>query len=189
LLSSRGVQTMTITTDPPAETNAFPASRKVYAEGSQAGVRVPMREITLSPTEGITGPEPNPPMRVYDTSGIYTDPDRAVDIREGLPALRERWIRERGDVEEYDGRAVTPDDNGLKPDDPRANLEVFPGLRRSTLRAKAGGNVSQMHYARRGMITPEMEFIAIREGTTPEVVRDEVARGRAIIPAHVHHPE
>src|SRR5436853_6904318 len=108
LFCSRGVHTMTITTDPPADTNAFPASRKVYAEGSQPGVRVPMREISLSPTQGLAGPESNPPMRVYDTSGIYTAPDRAVDIREGLTALRERWIRERGDVEEYDGRSVTP---------------------------------------------------------------------------------
>src|SRR5437588_7100204 len=129
---------MTIISEPAANTEAFPASRKVYAEGSQSDIRVPMREITLSPTQGLAGPEANLPVRVYDTSGPYTDPDRPVDIRLGLAPLRERWIRERRDVEEYDGRGVEPRDNGLRSDDPRANLEVFPGLRRRALRPKPG---------------------------------------------------
>src|SRR5204863_3370059 len=121
--------------------------------------------------------------------GPYTDLDVGTDIRSGLAPLREAWIRERGDTEEYTGRDVHPQDNGLRPNDPRANLETFPGLRRRTLRALPGKNVSQMHYARRGIVTPEMEFIAIREGVAADFVREEVARGRAIIPANVNHPE
>jgi phosphomethylpyrimidine synthase len=167
----------------------FPASRKVYIPGSRPDIRVPMREIALTPTSGRFGEEENPPVRVYDTSGPYTDPDARTDIRQGLPALRRPWILERGDVEEYEGRAVQPRDDGLRPDDPRANLAVFPGLRRRPLRAKPGRAVTQLHYARKGIVTPEMEFIAIREGVAPEFVRDEVARGRAIIPANVNHPE
>jgi len=167
----------------------FPASRKVYIPGSRPDIRVPMREIALTPTSGRFGEEENPPVRVYDTSGPYTDPDARTDIRQGLPALRRPWILERGDVEEYEGRAVQPRDDGLRPDDPRANLAVFPGLRRRPLRAKPGRTVTQLHYARKGIVTPEMEFIAIREGVAPEFVRDEVARGRAIIPANVNHPE
>ncbi len=142
--------------------DAFPNSRKVFAEGSR-GVRVPMREITL------TGGEP--PLRVYDTSG-----PRELDVRQGLPSLREAWIRDRGDVVDVE-RTRTP--SGL--------VEMPAGLDRPTLRGS--GTVTQMVYAKRGEITPEMEFVAIREGMSPEFVRDEVARGRAIIPANINHPE
>ncbi len=167
----------------------FPASRKVYAPGSSPNVRVPMREIALTPTSGRFGDEENAPVRVYDTSGPYTDPDVPTDIQQGLPPLRQQWIVDRGDIEEYQGREVQPLDNGFKRDDSRADLSVFPGLKRRPLRAKPGRAVTQMHYARRGIVTPEMEFIAIREGLDPEFVRSEVARGRAIIPANVNHPE
>jgi phosphomethylpyrimidine synthase len=166
-----------------------PASKKVYVQGSRPGMRVPMREIRLADSAPGYGGGANAPVRVYDTSGPYTDPDVVTDIRQGLHPLRLPWIRERGDVEEYAGREVTPNDNGYKPNDPRANREVFPGLRRKTLRAKPGRAVTQMHYAKQGIITPEMEFIAIREGCDPEFVRNEVAIGRAIIPANVNHPE
>jgi phosphomethylpyrimidine synthase len=171
------------------QVEGFPSSRKVYVSGSRPDLRVPMREIELTPTSGRFGEESNPPVRVYDTSGVYTDASVETDIRRGLAPLRRHWILERGDVEEFEGRQVQPRDNGLRSDDPRANMEVFPGLERRPLRAKPGCNVSQMHYARKGMITPEMEFIAIREGVEPEFVRSEVARGRAIIPANVNHPE
>jgi phosphomethylpyrimidine synthase len=167
----------------------IPGSVKRYVQGPRADVRVPVREIPLSPTTGRFGEEENPPFRVYDTSGPYTDTAAVTDIRRGLPALRRHWILERDDVQEYDGREVQPRDNGLRSDDPLANREVFPGLRRRPLHARPGKNVSQLHYARRGLITPEMEFIALREGVSVELVRDEVARGRAIIPANVNHPE
>ena len=192
----------------------LPGSRKAWVRGQlHPEVRVPMREISLSPTREGMGDTvklvPNPPVVVYDTSGPYTDPDAHIDVRKGLPAIRESFIRGRNDVEElsrisslYGQRRL--DDRAL--DDLR-----FHGLRKP-LRAKPGSNVSQMHYARRGMITPEMEFVAIREQQrvdaiygkqhpgrafgaaipekiTPEFVRDEVARGRAIIPANVNHPE
>jgi phosphomethylpyrimidine synthase len=170
-------------------TATFPASRKVHVQGSRPDLRVPMREVTLTPTAGRFGEEENPPLRVYDTSGPYTDPTGLTDIRQGLPPLRRPWIVERGDVEEYAGRQVQPRDDGLRADDPRANLAVFPGLRRRPLRAVPGRAVTQLHYARKGIVTPEMEFIALREGVSPEFVRDEVARGRAIIPANVNHPE
>jgi phosphomethylpyrimidine synthase len=166
---------------------AFPGSRKVHVTGSRPDIRVPMREITLAPSPGRNGDLPNAPVRLYDTSGPYTD--AGVDIRRGLPAVRHAWVLERGDVEEYEGRRVEPRDNGLKPNDPRANLEVFPGTRRLPLRARAGRTVTQMHYARGGVVTPEMEFVALREGLEPEFVRSEVARGRAIIPSNVNHPE
>ncbi|HZU76953.1 MAG TPA: phosphomethylpyrimidine synthase ThiC, partial [Dehalococcoidia bacterium] len=172
-----------------AGSGPIPGSRRVYVTGSRPDLRVPVREIPLTPTSGRFGEEENPPVRVYDTSGPYTDPDQAPDIRRGLPPLRRHWILERGDTEEYDGREVLPADNGLRSGDPRANMEVFPGLRRRPLRAKPGRNVTQLHYARKGIITPEMEFIALRENVSPEFVRDEVARGRAIIPANVNHPE
>jgi phosphomethylpyrimidine synthase len=167
----------------------FPGSKKVYVEGSRPDIQVPMREIELSPTVGSFGVEENRPVRVYDTSGPYTDPNVSVDIRKGLPPLRRKWILERNDVEEYDGRPVRPEDNGYRKKDPRTDEFVFPGLKRKPLRAKKGKNVTQMHYARKGIITPEMEFIAIRENVSPEFVRDEVARGRAIIPANINHPE
>ena len=167
----------------------IPGSVKRYVQGPRADVRVPVREIPLSPTTGRFGEEENPPFQVYDTSGPYTDDAANTDIRRGLPSLRRHWILERDDVQEYDGREVQPRDNGLRSDDPLANREVFPGLRRRPLHARPGKNVSQLHYARRGLITPEMEFIALREGVSVELVRDEVARGRAIIPANVNHPE
>jgi phosphomethylpyrimidine synthase len=141
---------------------AFPNSKKVWVEGTR-GVRVPMREIHLSGGE--------PPLRVYDTSG-----PREIDVRSGLPALRDPWIRDRGDVGETARTRV-----------PTGAVEMPEGLARRTLRGTAA--VTQMAYARRGEITPEMEFVAIREGMSPEFVRDEVARGRAIIPANVNHPE
>ncbi|MBY0011545.1 phosphomethylpyrimidine synthase ThiC [Paenibacillus typhae] len=168
----------------------FPGSKKVYVEGTRPEIRVPMREIELSSTSSTFGEEENLPVRVYDTSGPYTDPNYTVDITKGIPAVRSTWIQERGDVEEYGGRKVKPEDNGYKDNNnPRANVNVFPGSDRKPLRAKNGSNVSQLHYAKKGIITPEMEFIAIRENMTPEYVRDEVASGRAIIPANINHPE
>ncbi|MGG1482401.1 phosphomethylpyrimidine synthase ThiC [Bacillus smithii] len=169
--------------------SGFPGSKKVYVEGSRPDIRVPMREIALSPTNGSFGKEENRPVRVYDTSGPYTDPNVSIDIRTGLPPLRRKWVLERNDVEEYEGRQVKPEDNGYQKKDPRAEQFVFPGLKRKPLRAKKGKNVTQLHYARNGIITPEMEFIAIRENVSPEFVREEVAKGRAIIPANINHPE
>ncbi|WP_405106029.1 phosphomethylpyrimidine synthase ThiC [Paenibacillus sp. FSL K6-1217] len=167
--------------------SGFPASRKVYVEGSRPDIRVPMREISLSRTEGVAGEEENDPLRVYDTSGIYTDAAEETDIRRGLPPLRACWIAERGDSEVYTGRAVRPEDNGIRREGTVA--EACPELQRQPRRAYAGGIVTQLHYARQGIITPEMEYIAIRENTRPEFVRDEVAAGRAIIPANMNHPE
>ncbi len=198
-------------------TGPLPASRKVYVEGIRyASVGVPMRQIELTPSTLADGStEPNAPLTVYDTSGPYTDPTAAIDLRQGLPALRLEWIRARGDVEDYAGRAVRPEDDGFSSRD-RVTVERFPeASRRPRLRAAPGRAVTQMHYARRGIITPEMEFVAIRESLrneayrelrekqhrgesfgaaipreiTPEFVRDEVARGRAIIPANINHPE
>ncbi|MEK3881089.1 phosphomethylpyrimidine synthase ThiC [Paenibacillus sp. FSL H8-0122] len=167
--------------------SGFPASRKVYVEGSRPDIRVPMREISLSRTEGVAGEEDNAPLRVYDTSGMYTDAAEETDIRRGLPPHRSCWIEERGDSEEYTGRAVRPEDNGIRREG--AAAEAHPGLCRNPRRAYAGGNVTQLYYARQGIITPEMEYIAIRENIRPEFVRDEVAAGRAIIPANINHPE
>jgi len=166
----------------------FPASKKVYIQGSRPDILVPMREIRLSPTTGRFGERENPPVRVYDTSGPWTDPDVETDVRKGLPPLRRRWIERRGDVEEYEGRQPQPIDDGYssKSESPS---QPYPGLKRRPLRAKPGRAVTQMHYARRGIITPEMEFVAIRENVSPEFVREEVARGRAIIPANINHPE
>ncbi|NNV06512.1 phosphomethylpyrimidine synthase ThiC [Geobacillus sp. C56-T2] len=155
---------------------SFPSSRKVYIEGSRPDVRVPMREIMLSPTKTAHGEVENEPVRVYDTTGPYTDPHFEPDIEKGLPPLRHRWIVERADVEEAEPRAVVPRSLAL------------PFARRP-LRAKPGKAVTQMHYAKRGIITPEMEFVAIREQIDPEIVRQEVAAGRAIIPANINHPE
>ncbi len=159
----------------------FPASRKVYAEGSQPSVRVPFRQVTLTPTTGRFGKEENAPLSVYDTSGPYSDPDASLDLRQGLPALRREWIMERGDVEEYDGYGV--------PLRGKNAAQPFPGLTRKPLRARPGQAPTQIRYAREGIITPEMEFIGIREGIDPEYVRQEMARGRAIIPANINHPE
>ena len=210
------------TTAPAITTQPFPASRKVFVEGTQSGVRVPMREISLTPTKSMNGgaPAPNAPIVVYDTSGPYTDSSIRIDLRRGLAALRRDWILSRGDVEQLPD--VTSEYGRLRATDPTLNDLRFQHIRKP-LRAKAGRNVTQLHYARRGMVTPEMEFIAIREnqsreisrelaslnghggGTaqhpgqawganipkfiTPEFVRDEVARGRAIIPANINHPE
>jgi len=170
--------------------SSFEGSKKVYVKGSRPDILVPMREIALSPTTGSFGEEENAPVRVYDTSGPYTDPAYKVDITKGLPALRSAWIKERGDVEEYEGRTIKPEDNGFrKADDPRMNENVFPNLSRKPLRAKKGKNVTQLHYARKGIITPEMEFVAIRENMDPEFVRSEIAAGRAILPSNINHPE
>ena len=162
-----------------------PRQRKTYVQGPR--VRVPFREILLSPTPSRLGAEDNAPLRLYDTSGPYTDTAVVTDIRNGLAPLRREWILARGDVEEYDGRAIQPVDDGLNAE--RGNTARFPGLRRRPLRARGGQVVTQLRYARQGHITPEMEFIAIREGVDAELVRAEVARGRAIIPANVNHPE
>ncbi len=173
-------------------TTPLPGSRKTYVQGSREDIRVPMREIGLSDSQGRDGSKrPNEPILVYDTSGPYTDAAYRADIRKGLPALRSAWIAERGDTEEYEGREIKPEDNGFKDAErERAkSAERFPGLARKPLRAKPGRNVTQLHYARKGIITPEMEFVAVREGMDPEFVRSEVARGRAIIPANVNHPE
>ena len=170
-------------------TSPHPSSTKVYVQGSGPDIRVPMREISLTPTSGRTGPEDNPPLRVYDTSGPYTDPKVETDVRRGLAPLRRGWILERGDVEEYEGLGAQSSDGGFRSQGRRNNGHGFPGLKRRPLRAKPGRTATQMHYARKGIVTPEMEYIAIREGVSPELVRDEVARGRAIIPANINHPE
>ncbi|MED2978762.1 phosphomethylpyrimidine synthase ThiC [Bacillus swezeyi] len=167
--------------------SSFSGSRKVYVEGSRPDIQVPMREIALSPTTGSFGEEENQPVRIYDTSGAYTDAKAEVDILKGLKALRSAWIKERSDTEEYEGRDIKPEDNGYK-SVKQAN-HSYPGLKRKPLRAQKGQNVTQLHYARKGIITPEMEFIAIREHISPEFVRDEVASGRAIIPSNINHPE
>ena len=195
-----------------AAIQALPQSRKVYVDGSRPDLCVPMREISQSDTPASFGAEKNPPIYVYDTSGPYTDPAAKIDIRAGLPALRARWIEERGDTEALAGPTSHYGVERLR--DPRL-AEMRFNLKRTPRRAKAGRNVSQMHYARAGIVTPEMEFIAIRENQrrdllgelitrqhpgesfgasipkfiTPEFVREEVARGRAIIPANINHPE
>ncbi len=190
---------LTVTTGP------IRGSRKIFVERN--GVRVAMRQVDLEPSSG------EPPVTLYDTSGPYTDPDARIDIMAGLPELRREWIRGRDDVEEVAQREVRPEDNGQLGPDRSGGVQPFPNVRRRVLRAKAGQNVSQMHYARRGIITPEMEYVAVRETlgremareslardgqdwgasipdyVTPEFVRDEVARGRAIIPSNINHPE
>ncbi|HET8831921.1 MAG TPA: phosphomethylpyrimidine synthase ThiC, partial [Casimicrobiaceae bacterium] len=194
----------------------LPASRKIYVQGSCADIRVPMREIAQTDTPASFGAEKNASLAVYDTSGPYTDPDARIDIRRGLPALRAAWIDARSDTATLE--APTSAYGRARVADPAlAGLRFH--LHRPPRRAKAGANVTQMHYARRGIVTPEMEFIAIRENQlreetlaqmpesmhrqhagqsfgasipatiTPEFVRDEVARGRAIIPSNINHPE
>ncbi|MBW8635700.1 phosphomethylpyrimidine synthase ThiC [Hoeflea sp. WL0058] len=189
---------------PTVTTGALPASRKVYKSGRlHSGLRVPMREIAVHPTSGEL------PVTVYDSSGPYTDAERATDIGAGLPRVREAWIRERGGVETYEGRHVKPEDNGFV--DGKRLTPEFP-VRNAPMRGRNGAAVTQLAYARAGVITPEMEFIAIRENlgrekaletgydgerfgaaipdhVTPEFVGSEVARGRAIIPANINHPE
>ncbi|WP_010324502.1 phosphomethylpyrimidine synthase ThiC [Marinobacterium stanieri] len=193
----------------------FPKSRKVYVEGSRPDIRVPMREITLDDTPTDMGGEKNDPLYVYDTSGPYTDPTVEIDVRKGLAPLRENWILERDDTEQLDG--LTSEYGRTRAADLRLDELRFE-LTRQPRRAKAGKNVTQLHYARQGIITPEMEYIAIRENMklakakaagnpvaeqhpgqafgaqlpeeiTPEFVRDEVAAGRAIIPCNINHPE
>ncbi len=162
----------------------FPSSRKVYVEGQAPGVRVPLREVSLSQTRNFKGElETNPPVRLYDTSGPYTDPTVAIDVRKGLAPLRAAWIAGRGDTEPYTGRPVEPRDNGYLSEVHAAGaqlkeknrLEIFQG-KRTPLRAKLGANVSQMHYARKGIVTPEMEYIAIRENLGREFVAQEATR-------------
>jgi phosphomethylpyrimidine synthase len=190
----------------------YPASEKIYVEGSRPDIRVPMRKITLSDTPAHFGAEKNPPLYVYDTSGPYTDPSVTVDLKKGLSSVRANWILERNDTEELAGPTSAYGHQRLH--DPATQHLRFEHIRKPR-RAKTGMNVTQMHYARRGIITPEMEFIAIRENQkmdamrelwkdqhpgesfgasipdviTPEFVRSEVARGRAIIPANINHPE
>lgn len=187
----------------------FPASKKIYVTGSRSDLRVPFREVTLTPTRTARGTEINAPLRLYDTSGPYSDPEASIDLKRGLSPIRSAWIASRGDAE-----AVEP---SYRPNQD-TSIERFPGsLRRKPLRAKRGSCVTQMHYAKKGILTPEMEYVAIREnllreewGTpgdllrqhageafgaaipkviTPEFVRSEVARGRAILPANINHPE
>ena len=210
-----------ISTDP-----ISPKSKKVYVSGTiHPDIKVPFREISLSASTTVNGngngngnhiEQDESSLIVYDTSGPYTDPDAKIDIREGLDPIRLPWIIGRDDVEYYDGRNIEPKDDGYREGE-NPNTERFPKTRDKVLRAKPGQNVSQMYYAKRGIITPEMEFIAIRENQkrkqwveneereerltgnsfgaslpqeiTPEFVRDEVARGRAIIPANINHPE
>jgi phosphomethylpyrimidine synthase len=157
-----------------ANREPLPGSRKVYAPGP-LGSRVPFREIALHATRGASGQtELNPPLRVYDTSGPYTDPDASIDLKAGLAELRRPWILSRG---EYDSSAPA-----------RASApELSMSRPRRVLRGR--GNVTQMHYARKGIVTPEMEFVAVRESCDPELVRSELARGRAILPANINHPE
>lgn len=193
----------------------FPKSRKVYVEGSRPDIRVPMREITLDDTPTDMGGEKNDPLYVYDTSGPYTDPEASIDVRKGLAPLRENWILEREDTEQLDG--LTSEYGRARAADLRLDELRFE-LTRQPRRAQAGKNVTQLHYARQGIITPEMEYIAIRENMklakaraegnivaeqhpghnfgaylpeeiTPEFVRQEVAEGRAIIPCNINHPE
>ncbi|MDR9792125.1 phosphomethylpyrimidine synthase ThiC [Aeribacillus sp. FSL K6-8210] len=168
------------------ENMQFPASKKIYVTGSRPDIRVPMREIQLTPTKTEAGTFENEPVKVYDTSGPYTDPDFQADIHKGLPAVRKQWILDRHDVVEYDGRQVKPEDNGFR------NWEdhnIATPFHRKPFKAKKGAVVTQMHYAKKGIITPEMEFVAIRENINPEFVRQEVAAGRAIIPSNINHPE
>ncbi|HNN95032.1 MAG TPA: phosphomethylpyrimidine synthase ThiC, partial [Pseudomonadota bacterium] len=167
-------------------------SRKIYVTGSRPDLRVPFRRVELTATQSRGTTQPNAPVDLYDTSGPYSDPQALIDLHAGLPALRRPWVLERGDVEEYEGRSVQPLDNGRRAADGKggraADSERFTATRRP-LRAKAGRNVTQLHYARAGRVTPEMEYIALREGLPVELVRSEVARGRAIIPANINHPE
>ncbi|GGX24242.1 phosphomethylpyrimidine synthase ThiC [Undibacterium macrobrachii] len=209
-----------------AAIQALPNSRKIYVTGSRPDIRVPMREISQADTPAMFGAEKNPPIYVYDTSGPYTDPDVKIDIRSGLASVRGAWIAERNDTEELAGPSSAYGIERLH--DPKLH-ELRFNLQRKPRRASAGKNVTQMHYARQGIVTPEMEFVAIRENMrrqeyldnlksagpmgeklaammgrqhpgqsfgaaipaqiTPEFVRDEIARGRAIIPANINHPE
>jgi phosphomethylpyrimidine synthase len=206
-MADRPARTEISAQTPSVTTGPIRGSRKIHVStASGSGIRVAMREIHLEPSSG------EPPVRVYDTSGPYSDANVAIDIDAGLPELRSSWIRARGDVEEVAQREVRPEDNGQLGPDRSGGVKPFPNVKKMVLRAKPGSNVSQMHYARRGIITPEMEYVAERENlgrarlssytrdgesfgaaipdyVTPEFVRDEVARGRAIIPSNINHPE
>ena len=164
---------------PATRGSSFPGSSKTYLAGSRPDLRVPMRQVALSTGDSVV---------LYDTSGPYTDPTVRTDIRQGLPALRQPWIVERGDVVTYPGRPVQPIDDGLKRRDERDLDSVFTAVR-PPCRALPGARVTQLAYARRGEVTPEMEFVALREGVPVEHVRSEIARGRAVLPANVNHPE
>ena len=158
-------------------TGGFPASEKLY----EGALKVASRRINLTNGEAID---------VYDTSGVYTDEGAEIDINKGLEKIREGWIKERGDVEEYIGREVKLEDNGHKETTAETKkVPEFPNINKTPMRAVSGGNVSQMHYAKKGIITKEMEYVALREGVAAEFVRDEIAAGRAIIPANINHPE
>ena len=196
-----------------ASVQPFPNSRKIYVEGSRPDIRVPMREITLTDTVTEKGTEQNPPVTVYDTSGPYTDPTVSIDIRKGLADVRTAWIEERDDTEILADQ--TSEYGRQRAADPSLDQLRFEHHKRQPRRARVGANVTQMHYARKGIITPEMEYVAIRENMrleqyknwlaeqhpgqnwganlpsaiTPEFVRDEIAHGRAIIPANINHPE
>jgi phosphomethylpyrimidine synthase len=195
------VEELRVTTGP------FPGSRKLHVPGgTHPNIRVAMREIDLEASSG------EPAVRAYDTSGLYSDPCAEIDINKGLPELRKSWILARGDVEFYDGREIKPEDNGLRRGE-NSGVSLFDRGGRQVLRAKPGAAPTQLAYARRGIVTPEMEYVAIRENlgreklrrdgavdgqsfgasipdyVTPEFVRDEIARGRAIIPNNVNHPE
>ncbi|MGZ8217241.1 phosphomethylpyrimidine synthase ThiC [Methylomagnum sp.] len=195
-----------------ASIKPFAASEKVYVQGSRPDLRVPMRKVSQSATPTGFGAETNPPVYIYDTSGPYTDPAVEIDLRHGLPALRAGWIEERGDTVELDG--PSSEYGTQRQHDPALSALRFEHIQKPRV-AKPGANVTQMHYARQGIITPEMEYIAIRENQklealaemykfqhpgesfgaaipkiiTPEFVRDEVAKGRAIIPNNINHPE
>jgi len=196
-----------------AVTRPFPNSTKIHVQGSRPDIRVPMREVAQADTPASFGAEQNPPVTVYDTSGPYTDPDARIDLMRGLPSVRGPWIEARADTELLDGPGSAF--GRERQSDPELAHLRFEHIR-SPRRARPGANVSQMHYARQGIITPEMEFVAIRENlrldelkdaglqvqhpgvsfgasiperVTPEFVRDEIARGRAIIPANINHPE
>ena len=206
------IKDMPVTAASSVKIDSYPASEKIYVQGSRPDIRVPMRKITLSDTPAHFGAEKNPPLYVYDTSGVYTDANVQIDLKKGLGTVRSAWILERNDTEELSGPSSLFGRQRLE--DPATAHLRFEHIRKPR-RAKAGANVSQMHYARKGIITPEMEYIAIRENQkmdemrdlwkdqhpgdsfgasipsviTAEFVRDEVARGRAIIPANINHPE
>ncbi len=162
------------------------AKKKYIVSEKRPDIRVPVREIYLTPTTTSHGLEENPPLQIYDTSGPYTDPEVTIDLAEGLKELRRPWILERGDVEEVERQAIPSleiaEKNGTAIELPKRALN-------RPLRAKKGHRVTQLYYAKQGIITPEMEFIALREGVSPEFVRDEVAAGRAIIPGNINHTE
>ncbi|KLV16060.1 phosphomethylpyrimidine synthase ThiC [Bacillus altitudinis] len=167
----------------------FEGSRKVYEQGSRPDILVPKREIVLTNTVTQAGDIQNEPIRVYDTSGPYTDEEAHIDVTKGLKRLRSKWIKERKDTESYEGRQVKPEDNGYRLNGKESFQAAHTDFHHVPLRGKQGACVTQMHYAKKGIITPEMEFIALREQLSPEFVREEVASGRAVIPSNINHPE